>query len=205
METQQEKTSYCIGLETGKNLIAQFADMDLSLLIQGFTDGIHLYPPKITSEEIKSILGSLQKHVQDQQRQFLIKVAEENKKQSESFLTHNKQKENIVACPSGLQYEVLSTGSGPKPQLLDTVTVHYQGSFLDGKIFDSSYTRGKPQSLAINRTIPGWAEALQMMPVGSKWRLFVPPYLAYGEMGRPGQIPPNAILVFEVELLGINN
>lgn len=205
METHQEKTSYCIGFETGRNLIAQFADMDLSLLIQGFTDGVQMFPSKIPSEEIKSILGSLKQHVQDQQRQFLITLAEENKKQAETFLAANKRKEGITACASGLQYEVLSAGSGPKPQLLDTVTVHYQGSFLDGKVFDSSYTRGKPQALAINRTIPGWAEALQMMPVGSKWRLFVPPYLAYGEMGRPGQIPPNAILVFEVELIGINN
>jgi FKBP-type peptidyl-prolyl cis-trans isomerase FklB len=205
METTREKVSYSIGLEAGRNLKQQFSDLDLKLLVEGFQDAIENAQAKLSDEEIRSIMAALRQQIESQQRQFIAKVAEENKKISESFLADNKNKDGVVTLPSGLQYKVLAEGSGPTPKSIDTVTTHYKGTFIDGRVFDSSYERGKPHAFPVNRVIPGWSEALQLMKVGSKWQLFIPPYLAYGEMGYGNEIGPNMTLIFEMELLGVNN
>lgn len=204
MESTKEKVSYCIGLETGRNLKQQFMDIDFQLLIDGFQDAITENQPKLNPDEVRSIMTTLRQQIESQQKQFIAKVATDNKKSGEAFLEENKKKENVVTLPSGLQYQVLSSGNGPSPTILDTVSTHYRGSYINGQIFDSSYERGKPTVFPLNRVIPGWAEALQKMKVGDKWKIFVPSYLAYGEMGFGNEIGPNVTLIFEMELLAIN-
>ena len=206
MKTKKEKVSYCIGLQTGVNLKQQFADIDAICLNNGLNDALNETELQLPKEEIQAILGSLRKQIDTQQRQFVAKVSEENKKSSEAFLLQNKQKENVITLSSGLQYKVLETGSATDnhPTPLDTVKIHYRGMFIDGRVFDSSYQRGQPLVLPLNRVIAGWSEVLQLMHVGDKWEVFIPPYLAYGENGFGPEIGPNTALVFEMELLDIN-
>lgn len=204
MKNNKEKASYCIGLQTGKNIKDQFQDIDQALLLDGFQDALAGKAPKLTPEEIRTVLEAIRRQMEQQERQFIAKLAVENKKAGETFLLENKTKEGVVTLPSGLQYKVLAKGSGLSPTLLDVVSVHYRGRFLDGRVFDSSYERGEPQTFPVNRVIPGWAEALQLMKVGDKWEIFVPSYLAYGEMGYGPEIGPNSTLRFEMELLSIN-
>jgi FKBP-type peptidyl-prolyl cis-trans isomerase FklB len=206
MKSTKEKVSYCIGLETGRNLKNQFSDMDEQCLLDGFQDAVSASNPKIAQEEIQSILVALKNQVESQQRQHFARVAEDNKKRSEMFFAENKEKEGVVTLMSGLQYKVLSSGpaSGIHPTPLDFVKIHYRGNFIDGRVFDSSYQRGQPHVFPLNRVIAGWTEILQKMRVGDKWQVFIPPYLAYGEMGFGQEIGPNTALIFEIELLGIN-
>ncbi|NDD58277.1 MAG: FKBP-type peptidyl-prolyl cis-trans isomerase [Chlamydiae bacterium] len=205
MKSTKEKVSYCIGLETGKNLKHQFADMEESLLLEGFQDGLSGASPKLSQEEIHSILLALRNQIQAQQKQHIAHVAQENKKQGDVFLAQNKEKDGIVVLPSGLQYKVIKSGSGPSPSLFDQVTIHYKGTFIDGRVFDSSIERGQPATFPLGKLIPGWSEALQLMKKGDKWQLFVPSYLAYGEHGYGPEIGPNTTLIFEVELIDISN
>ncbi len=206
MKTTKEKVSYCIGLQTGMNLKQQFADMDMSCLNHGFNDALTNNDPKLANEEIQSILNALRQQIETQQRQFVTKMSEENKKKGEAFLLQNKQKEGVVTLTSGLQYKVLQkgSGSGVHPTLLDVVKIHYRGTFIDGRVFDSSYQKGKPVSFPLNRVIAGWSEVVQLMQVGDKWEVYIPHYLAYGENGFGQEIGPNTTLLFEIELLGIN-
>ena len=204
MKSTREKVSYCIGLETGKNLKKQFSDMDFDLLQKGFEDGVSDGMPKLTQEEIQSIMQALRQQIEQQQKQYMAKVSEQNRQEGETFLEENKQKEGVKILKSGLQYKVLQSGTGAKPTPADVVSVHYRGSFINGAIFDSSYERGKPQVFPVNRVIPGWSEALQHMQVGDKWQIVVPHYLAYGEAGFGNEIGPCTTLIFEMELLGIN-
>ncbi len=206
MKSTKEKVSYCIGLETGRNLKNQFADMDVECLLNGFQDALSATNPKLAQEEIQSILVALRNQVESQQRQHFARLAEENKKRSESFFAENKNKEGVVTLMSGLQYKVLSSGNdaGNHPTPLDFVKIHYRGSFIDGRVFDSSYQRGQPHVFPLNRVIAGWTEILQKMKIGDKWQVFIPPYLAYGEMGFGQEIGPNVALIFEIELLAIN-
>ncbi|MBI2743237.1 MAG: FKBP-type peptidyl-prolyl cis-trans isomerase [Chlamydiales bacterium] len=204
MKDSREKASYCIGLETGKQLRQQFKEMDVNLLAEGLQDGFTQSQPKLTGDEITAVLTAIRQQVETQQKQFLSKLAQENKSKSEKFLEQNKKHEGIVTLPSGLQYKVLKSGSGASPTLLDVVNVHYRGYFIDGKEFESTYQREKPQTFPVNRVIPGWAEALQKMKVGDQWRIFIPSYLAYGEMGFGPEIEPNVALIFDMELLSIN-
>ncbi len=203
METTREKVSYCIGLETGKNLKQQFSDMDVELLNAGFQDALTGSQPKLKQDEIKSILIALRQQIEGQQKEYVAKLAEHNKKAGEAFLAENKTKEGVTVLPSGLQYRVIQAGTGPSPKALDVVTANYQGSFIDGKVFDSTYD-DKPQSFPVGRVIPGWSEVLQLMKVGDKWQVFIPSYLAYGEMGFGNAIGPNMTLVFEMELVSID-
>lgn len=203
MNNTKEKVSYCIGLETGKNLKLQFMDMDIPLLLNGLQDGLNEYTPKLSTEEVGSILNALRNQIESQQKEYISQVAEHNKTSGESFLAENRTKADVHTTTSGLQYRILKKGIGATPKLLDVVTVHYQGSFLDGRIFDSSYQREQPSKLPVNRVIPGWSEALQLMQVGDKLQLFIPSYLAYGEMGYGNDIGPNCVLLFEMELIGI--
>lgn len=204
MKTTKEKVSYCIGLETGKNLQRQFTDIDVDLLKKGFDDALLNQKPELSNEEVQNIMQALKQQIEQQQKHFVSKLSEQNRKEGEVFLSENRAKPGVVTLNSGLQYVVLNEGSGPKPSAADAVSVHYRGSFINGKIFDSSYERGKPHVFPINRVIPGWSEALQLMRVGDKWQLFVPHYLAYGEAGFGNEIGPCTTLVFEMELLGIN-
>ena len=206
MNSTKEKVSYCIGLETGRNLRHQFADMDMERLNEGFQDALSESDPKLKQDEIQSILVALRTQVETQQRQHFSKVAEENKKQSETFLQANKGREGVQTLSSGLQYKILGSGpsSGEHPTPLDFVKMHYRGNFIDGRVFDSSYERGQPHVFPMNRVIPGWTEVLQLMKVGDKWQVFIPAYLAYGEMGFGQEIGPNVALIFEMELLAIN-
>jgi len=205
MKSTKEKVSYCIGLETGRNLKQQFSEIDLTLLLKGFQDALSDIPPPLAPQEIHSTLMTLKAQIENQQKEYISQLAEKNKKAGEGFLHLNKQKSDVIALPSGLQYKVLKQGSGPSPTIFDSVSVHYTGSLIDGKVFDSSYERGEPVSFPVNRVIPGWSEALQMMKVGDKWQLFIPHYLAYGEHGFGKDIAPNSTLIFEMECLAIQS
>lgn len=204
MKSTREKVSYCLGLETGRNLQRQFNDMDAELLRKGFEDAIANNNPKLAQDEVQSIMQALRQQVEAQQKQFYAQLSEKNRIEGEEYLEKNKAQDGVVTLKSGLQYKVLSAGTGPKPSPVDVVSVHYRGSFINGQIFDSSYERGKPQEFPLNRVIPGWSEVLQHMHVGDKWQIAIPHYLAYGEAGYGNEIGPNTTLLFEMELLGIN-
>jgi FKBP-type peptidyl-prolyl cis-trans isomerase FklB len=201
--SDQQKTSYSIGLNIGINLHEQEVQVDVPSLTKGIQDGLGNAKPALSEAEIRTALMALQKQVAERQETRKKALAEKNLKESETFLAANKTKEGVVTLPSGLQYKVITQGKGPKPAATDTVVTHYKGSFTDGKQFDSSYERGEPASFTVNGVIPGWTEALQLMPVGSKWQLYVPPKLGYGENGFQNVIPPNAALLFEIELISI--
>ena len=202
----RDKASYCLGLETGRGLKTQFSDLDLAIFYQGLKDAFGDVKPKIKEEEVRQVMAAIQHQMMQQQRQMLARLSDENKKAAEKFLEHNKAKPDIVTLPSGLQYRVLSSRetTGLSPTLLDFVTIHYKASFPNGTVFENTYEKNQPKSIGINQMIPGWAEALKLMKIGEKWEIFVPPYLAYGEAGFPPVIPPNALLIFELELLAIN-
>lgn len=203
----REKASYCLGLETGRGLKTQFADLDLTIFHQGLKDAFSDAKPKVKEEEVRQVMSAIQHQMIQQQRQILARLSDENKKASEKFLEQNKVKPGIVTLSSGLQYRVLSSKkgeAGSSATILDFVTIHYKASFPNGTVFENTYDKGQPKSLGINQMIPGWAEAIKLMKIGEKWELYVPPYLAYGEAGFPPVIPPNALLIFEIELLGIN-
>jgi FKBP-type peptidyl-prolyl cis-trans isomerase len=201
--TEKEKTSYSIGLNIGLNLHEQEVQVDFPTLSKGIQDGLANSKPALSEAEIRAALMTLQKQVAERQDARKKATAEKNSKEADTFLTANKAKQGVVTLPSGLQYKVITQGKGPKPVSTDTVVTHYKGTFMDGKQFDSSYDRGEPATFTVNGVIPGWTEALQLMPVGSKWQLWVPSKLAYGENGFQNVIPPNATLVFEIELISI--
>jgi len=194
------RNSYAAGRQMGNTLKATSADLDAELVVQGLKDALTDAQSLLTSDEMRAALAALQTDFRTRKTEAGNQIAEKNKKEGESFLVENKTKEGVVTLESGLQYKVLKTGEGPKPSALDTVVCHYRGTFVDGTEFDSSLRRNQPATMALKRVIKGWREALQLMPVGSKWQLFVPPNLAYGARGTRG-VGPNATLVFEVELL----
>jgi len=202
--SNKEKASYCIGLEAGNSIRMQFSDLDINLLRTGFEDAIRRNRPRLTEAEFQGVMGSLKQQIQAQQKAYISQLAQTNKKNAETFLEQNKQKEGIHTLSSGLQYRVIEEGSGTSPLLTDIVKVHYKGTFMDGTVFDSSYQRNQPQVFPVDRVIPGWSEILQLMKVGSKLQVFIPPYLAYGEAGFAPHIEPNKLLIFEMELLAIN-
>jgi FKBP-type peptidyl-prolyl cis-trans isomerase len=159
---------------------------------------------RLTQEEAQAVLTEVQTEVRKQQTEKMQEAATKNKTEGEAFLAANKSKEGVVTLPSGLQYKILTAGTGPKPAATDSVVCNYRGTLINGTEFDSSYKRGQPATFGVSQVIKGWTEALQLMPVGSKWQLFIPSSLAYGERG-PGEIGPNATLIFEVELLSIQD
>lgn len=202
-ETEKEKISYVIGVNAVNNFKSRGDDFDLEMVIQGLRDAHMGNKLLISEEESRSILDAYRaKQFQKQVEDSRIS-AEKNKEDGDAFLAKNKTKEGVVTLTSGLQYKIIKTGEGRKPTSEDMVQVHYRGTLLDGTEFDSSYKRGKPSSFSLAGIIPGWREALKLMPVGSKWQLFIPSDLAYGAKGAGGDIGPNATLIFEVELLGI--
>jgi len=216
LKTQKDKTSYAVGMNVGKGLAANLrqgsVDVDQAILLRGLKDALAGGKTLLTDDEAKAVLTQLQTEMRTRQQEKMKveqekmkAVAEENKKEGAEFLAANKAKEGVVTLPSGLQYKILTEGTGPKPAATDTVSCNYKGTLVDGTEFDSSYKRGHPESFPVNGVIKGWTEALQLMPVGSKWQLFVPSDLAYGDPGRGPQIGPGATLIFEVELLSIQD
>jgi FKBP-type peptidyl-prolyl cis-trans isomerase len=203
LETPKDKLSYSIGMNIGKSLKRDNVDVDPDLLLRGVKDVLGGGTLLMTDEEAGSTLNELQADLRKRQEQEAQQLAETNKKEGEAFLAANKTKAGVVALPSGLQYKILQEGTGPKPTAADTVTVNYRGTLLNGTEFDSSYKRGQPSSFPVGGIIKGWTEALLLMPVGSKWQLFIPADLAYGPRQAGPAIGPNSTLVFEVELLSI--
>jgi FKBP-type peptidyl-prolyl cis-trans isomerase FklB len=203
LKTQRDKVSYSMGLDIGRMLKMQGVDVDLELVTRGLKDAYTGNQPLLTDEEMQEVLTNFKKEFIAKQQELAKQQGEKNKKEGEIFLETNKKKEEVQTLPSGLQYKVLKAGAGKKPTATDTVTVHYRGTLIDGKEFDSSYRRGKPATFPVNGVIPGWTEALQLMEEGAKWELFIPSNLAYGERSAGGDIGPNATLIFEVELISI--
>ncbi len=203
LKTQKEKVSYSIGVDVAKSLAKMGMDLDVDVFIKGLKDGFSGKKTLMTDDEMHATMTAFQNDLTKKQSQGKQTAAEENKKVGEAFLAENKKKEGVMALPSGLQYKILKAGNGKKPTAADTVECHYRGTLIDGTEFDSSYRRGEPATFPVAGVIPGWTEALKLMPVGSKWQLFVPSQLAYGEHGAGAEIGPNATLIFEVELLGI--
>jgi len=199
LKNQKEKISYIIGMDIGNNLKKQSIDIDPNILAKGVKDALSGSQPLLTEQEVRETTMAFQKEMMAKQEE----VGKKNKREGETFLAENKKKEGVKTLPSGLQYKVIKAGTGKKPKLTDTVTTHYRGTLINGTEFDSSYRRGQTVSFQVNGVIPGWTEALQLMEEGAKWQLFIPSNLAYGERGAGRDIGPNATLIFEIELLSI--
>jgi len=198
--TEPQKASYGIGLNLGKSLAqGGLSDLDLPTLLLGIEDALANKPSALSDEELEQAFNAMQKEAQTK----LAKLGEESLAAGKKFLEENGKRKGVVTTASGLQYEVLKKAEGAKPGTNDVVSVHYEGKLVDGKVFDSSIARGQPLELPLNGVIKGWSEGLQLMKVGEKYRLYIPGNLAYGEHSPSGDIPPNAVLVFDVELLGI--
>ncbi len=185
----RQKASYSYGYSLGRQLKTQAVDIDPGLFARGLADALGGGPAALKDEEIQASLQAFARQLQSRQAGMAGKAAASNKVEGERYLAANKNKPGVTTLPSGLQFKVLKQGSGPKPRATDTVTVHYEGKLIDGTIFDSSLKGGKPISFPVNGVIPGWTEALQLMPVGSTWQLFIPSKLAYGE--HPGPEVPS--------------
>ena len=203
LKNEKDKVSYSIGLNIGGNFKSQSVDINPDILIKGIKDALSGSKPLMTEKEMQETMTAFQKEMNAKQAERIKSLAETNKKEGEAFLAANKGKDGVKTTSSGLQYKIIKDGNGQMPKATDTVTVNYIGTLIDGTEFDSSYKRGEPASFPLNGVIPGWTEALQMMKVGSKWQLFLPPAIAYGERGQGRVIGPNAALIFEVELLSV--
>ena len=193
-----DSVSYCLGVNIGENIKSQFPDIDLKNFELAIKDVLD------DKKEPKINAADAQKVIQDFFKKQQAKASESIIEEGEKFLEDNKKRNNVITLESGLQYEILKSGEGPKPSLEDQVTTHYHGTLIDGTVFDSSVERGQPATFPVGGVIKGWTEALQLMSVGSKWKLFVPYNLAYGERGAGPQIGPYTTLIFEVELIKIN-
>ncbi|MEZ4915258.1 MAG: FKBP-type peptidyl-prolyl cis-trans isomerase [Chitinophagales bacterium] len=194
---EAQKAGYAYGINLAQNLKKQGAsDLDLAMLLKGIEDAMSDKDLLLSYEESAGVLNTYFTQAREKQLQ-------KNLNDGKAFLAENKDKKGVSVTSSGLQYTILKEGNGPKPSATSTVTTHYEGKLLDGTVFDSSYERGEPATFALNRVIPGWTEALQLMPEGSKWRLYIPSELAYGERGAGESIEPNSVLIFDVELLKV--
>ena len=202
-KSQQEKIGYAIGMNIATNMMQQKVDVDADQLAAGLMAVLKGEETVITQEEMGQILTAYQQEMQMKQMAEAAAVAAKNEKLAQEYLEKNGKQEGVVTLESGLQYKVIKTGAGASPAAESKVEVHYSGTLLDGTEFDSSYKRGEPASFPVNGVIPGWTEALQLMQEGDKWQLVIPSELAYAERGAPPMIPPNATLVFEVELLKV--
>ncbi|MDH5485317.1 MAG: FKBP-type peptidyl-prolyl cis-trans isomerase [Gammaproteobacteria bacterium] len=199
----KDKASYSIGVNLGMQLSQQKDDIDVDKVINGLKDAYAGKKPKLSMEEMKTAIGALQENLQKKQQEQMKSAGDTNKKEGDAFLAANKKKEGVKTLASGLQYKVITEGKGETPRSEDTVVTHYRGNLINGQVFDSSYKRGQPATFPVTGVIKGWTEALQKMKVGSKWQLFIPSDLAYGDRGAGQVIGPNAVLIFEIELLEI--
>jgi FKBP-type peptidyl-prolyl cis-trans isomerase FklB len=199
LTSQKEKASYGVGINVGKSFKSDLIDLDVEAFFRGFKDALAGARPAVTEAELEQAMNALRADVSRKSEERVTS----NRKAGEDLLAKNKDDKKITVEPSGVQYAVLKEGNGPIPKATDTVKVHYRGTLVDGTEFDSSYKRNEPATFAVNQVIKGWTEVLQKMKVGSKWKIFVPSDLAYGDEGRPPVIPPASTLIFEIELLGI--
>lgn len=204
MKTRVDSVGYSLGWDVGTSIKTQDIEVTPTFVAQGILDALEGRTGMLTDEQTKEVLMSLQQELIAKQQAMMAKQAEAGAKEGATFLAENKKRKGVVTLPSGLQYEVIKEGKGPKPTATSNVSVHYTGSLTNGQVFDSSIERGEPTSFEVGGVIRGWTEALQLMSVGSKWKLFIPADLAYGTQGVQGTIPPNAVLIFDVELLAIN-
>lgn len=200
LATLDQRVSYIVGMQIGTQLKQQGIPVDEKVLFSAISDAFTGKPPRMTRQEMQAAMTEFQEKQQAQMQ----KIAEANHHKGQAYLDENKLKKGVNVTASGLQYKVLVAGAGEKPKETDKVSVNYRGTLIDGTEFDSSYKLGAPASFAVNGVIKGWQEALQLMPVGSKWQVVIPSELAYGPRGAGADIGPNAVLVFEVELLSIN-
>ena len=203
LDTQKDKDSYALGMSLGSTLRQQSVEVDLSILMRGVKDSLAGSKTLLTEDEERTVLTALKAEVRKKQEEKMAQAGEANTKEGQAFLAANKSKDGVVTLPSGLQYKILQAGTGPKPTTTDSVVCNYRGTLINGTEFDSSYKRGQPATFPVSGVIKGWTEALQLMPAGSKWQLFVPAELAYGARGAGPGIGPNSTLVFEVELISI--
>ena len=203
-KTYEEKVSYGLGVDMARNLKRMGIAFDADILMKGFKDEASGGKLLMTEEELREIMSTHYDELTRKREQAMRLMAEENRKMGEAFLAENRTKEGVVTLPSGLQYKILRAGSGRKPTDADTVECHYRATLVNGIEFDSSYRTGQPATLKVKGLIPGWTEALKLMPVGSKWQLFIPPELAYGERGAATRhVGPNTTIIFELELIDI--
>ena len=198
LKTDEQKFSYVVGSQIGGSLKAQGLKVDPDIIASAIGDALAGTPPKLSQDEMRAVMMGMQKKNSEKAQE----EGKANKTKGEAFLAENAKRKEIKKTKSGLQYEVVTTGKGQMAKATDTVKVHYKGTLIDGTEFDSSYKRGQPAEFPVRGVIPGWTEALQLMNVGSKWKLYIPSDLAYGEQGRPS-IPANSTLLFEVELIEV--
>ncbi|NLV31238.1 MAG: FKBP-type peptidyl-prolyl cis-trans isomerase [Acidobacteria bacterium] len=204
LESEVDKVNYGIGVGVARNFGNQGLEVDLELVIRGMRDAHAGAPLLLTEEELARTMNAFQKELRRRQAEAFQAASEKNLKEGEAFLAANAKREGITVLPSGLQYRVLETGAGKIPTAADSAECHYRGTFIDGTEFDNSYKMGKSVTFKIQGgVIPGWSEVLKLMPEGSKWEVFLPARLAYGERGAGSQIGPNMALVFEIELLAV--
>jgi FKBP-type peptidyl-prolyl cis-trans isomerase FklB len=200
---EKERLGYSFGMDIGSALRRQSIELDVDALNRGLKDAYTGGKTLLTDEESRREIEKYQQRIMEQQAEAMRQLSEKNKAEGEKFLAENGKKEGVKTLPSGLQYKVITPGSGKSPKLSDSVTTHYKGTLIDGTEFDSSYKRGEPATFPVSGVIAGWTEALQLMKEGAKWQIFLPPALAYGERGAGRDIGPNATLVFEVELISV--
>jgi FKBP-type peptidyl-prolyl cis-trans isomerase FklB len=202
LKDQKDKESYSLGYQFGQSLKHQGLAVNLEVYTAGIRDALSGAKPQLSQEEVNKTVSEIQSRVMAARQKEMQELADKNLSEGKAFLEANRKKEGVKTLSSGLQYKVLAEGSGKTPKATDEVTVNYRGTLTDGTEFDSSYRRGKPLTMKVNGVIRGWSEALQLMREGSRWQLFIPPDLAYGERGM-GRIPPNSTLIFEVELISV--
>jgi FKBP-type peptidyl-prolyl cis-trans isomerase len=200
LESQKQKASYGVGMNVGKSFKSDLIELDLEAFMTGFKDALAGKESAVAAADLEKAMADLRADVSKKSEER----ASANKKAGEEFLAKNKaENKNLKVTESGLQYVVEKEGTGPMPKATDTVKVHYRGTLIDGTEFDSSYKRNEPAEFPVGGVIKGWGEALQLMKVGSKWKVFIPPAIAYGEQGQPPVIPPASVLIFDIELLSI--
>ena len=203
LKTQKDKLSYAIGMNIGQSMKKDSLDIDPAIMARALKDALTGSKPLMTDEEAKTVITAFRTEMMKKQQAKAQQAGEANKLAGQKFLNENKTKDGVVTLPSGLQYKIIKQGTGPKPTASDTVVTNYRGTLIDGTEFDSSYKSGKPVTFGVGQVIKGWTEALQLMPVGSKWQLFIPSDLAYGERSPGAEIGPNSTLIFDIELLSI--
>jgi FKBP-type peptidyl-prolyl cis-trans isomerase len=203
LRTDQEKTSYAVGVQMGRDMKRYGMSLDPDAVARGFRDAYQGGRLALSEQEIAQLSANAQRQMAARSAEVMKEDAERNKREGDAFLARNKTAPGVRTLADGLEYRVLKAGTGPTPRATDRVVVNYRGTSIDGTEFDSSYRKGQPIAVPVNGVIRGWSEALQLMPVGSKWQLFIPPHLAYGPQGAPPAIGPNETLIFEIELLAI--
>ena len=209
LTTQKDKASYAIGMNIGKDLDDKLhkdsVDVNTAILLRGIKDSLAGGKMLLTDEQAKAAMDAFMTDLREKQEKKMAMAGDVNKAKGDAFLAANKAKDAVVTLPSGLQYKIISPGTGPKPTLSDSVVCNYRGTLIDGTEFDASSKHGGPATFPVGQVIKGWTEALQLMPVGSKWQLYIPSDLAYGSRGAGGDIGPNSTLIFDIELLSIKS